>query len=146
MIQDLFKLSLAFFTLFFMGCDNLCEDRTCKGRTDFVEFRLMRNDTNALFGPEAFVNWDSIQTYLAYSPLISTPVQFRDLDQTISLYMEEGAPVVLEINNVIKDTFLLITTQSGMDDCCLFYRADTILMNDQVICSVSCFSPIDIEL
>ena len=106
----------------------------------------MRNQVNALFGPDAFLNQDSIHTYLAYSPGVTTPVEYRFEDQTISLFIAEGAPVVLEINNTIQDTFSIQTTLFGWDDCCQFFRPDTVFMNDLVICSGFCSGPIDLEI
>lgn len=146
MSTHLLKLLPALSILFFISCDNICLKVECDGRTEFVEFRLMRNQVNALFGPDAFLNQDSIHTYLAYSPGVTTPVEYKPEDQTISLFIAEGAPVVLEINNTIKDTFSIITTLIGMDDCCLFYRPDTVFINDSVICSGFCYLPIDIEI
>src|SRR5688572_14319370 len=117
MSKHLLNLLLASSILFVIGCDNLCDDRICDGRTEFVEFRLVRNQVNALFGPGAFLDQDSIHTYLAYSPGVTTPIEFIQEDQSISLFIEEGAPVVLEINNTMRDTFSIITTLFGWDDC-----------------------------
>ena len=146
MSKHFLNLLLASSLFFFIGCDELCEGRVCDGRTEFVEFRLMRNQVNALFGPDAFLDQDSIHTYLAYSPGVTTPIEFIQEDQSISLFITEGAPVVLEINNTMRDTISMITALFGWDDCCQFYRPDTIFLNDSVICTGFCFAPIDLEI
>lgn len=139
------KIISALAILFLFGCENICDDG-CEGRAEFVEFQLLRNNKNAIFGPDAFIDPDSIRTFLAFSSNVDTPFELIPETESISLYIEEGAPVVLQINDIMQDTFMITTMVIGRDDCCQFFGVENVLQNDSIICTGLCFLPIVLEL
>ena len=129
-----------------MSCDN-CSNVNCEERfVESVELRLLQNQVNALYGPGAFLTPGSLRIYEVDSPEDDLTVEFRQQNESIRLSIQEGDPVVLEVNNISVDTFSVIAVWFGRDDCCSFYRLNNVLRNGVVICSDLCNDPIDVEI
>lgn len=143
--QIIIILTLTFVLILTPGCDN-CNYNKCKLNGGFVELRLLRNGENAVFGPSAFIDQNSIQ----YSNLKPTDpaalIDFNDTSRSIKLFIEDIYSYELTLGSVRTDTLSGITTVVDYDGCCPFYELVTIYWNGEEICINECGGIIEIEI
>src|SRR4030095_6067198 len=116
-----------------LSCLN-CRLTECLGNGGFIQLRLVRNGQNALFGSSAFIEKDSVRSFVLTSFEFESPVEFLDTFQSISLYSEVGFPVILDINSIRTDTFSVTTKEISKSDCCTDYSITSISRNGMIIC------------
>src|SRR5687768_3552917 len=115
MRKTILPVLLACSMLSWLACDN-CRKIECKPNGDYVELRLIRDGKNAVFGPNAFINRDSIK-YSNLDPAghEAYPVRFIDSSQTIKLFIEDIYEYKLELGAIRTDTIEGITSVFDYD-------------------------------
>lgn len=133
------------FGLLTNSCNN-CRLVECAGRTGIIEIRLMRNGQNAVFGPSAFLDRDSIRYFITEPLERDFIIGYPESTQTISLFMDEGNEHILQISNIRTDTFVSYMELTGMGECCPMYEFTSVTRNGQIICNLNCQEIIEIEI
>ena len=145
------KFLICLFTFAFLGftalsCNN-CRLVDCAGSTGTIQLRLMRNGQNALYGPEAFINRDSLRYFINEPIERDYIIGFPENTQSITLFMEEGLEHILQISNIRTDTLVSTMEVTDMGECCHLYEFMNVTINGQVICDhQNCEDIIEIEI
>jgi hypothetical protein len=111
-----------------------------------IELSVVKNGQNALFGPDAFIDKDSV--IFSNEDLLFQPefVNFNEHTQTLNLYIENGQTYLLEIKNIRTDTIIGHMIATGMNDCCEGYEFTDVMINGQVVCQHGCNEVIELQL
>jgi len=112
-----------------------------------VNLRLTRNNQDALFGPDAFLNRDSIRITTDDDRYpMETFINYRDNTQMMSAYLHDGPIYFLEINGARIDTIEITTELVSRKGCCDDYDFTGIILNGETVCSKNCEEGIEIEI
>lgn len=131
--------------LFHFGCLN-CRLVECSPNGGFVQLRLMKDGQNALFGPGAIVNIDSVEFYISEGFKYNFPIFYFDSTQSIGMYLDNGARYILELPGIQSDTLIANTIITEMGECCPTYKLSSVTRNGQTICLDNCSEIIVVEL
>ena len=131
--------------LLHISCIN-CRTVDCQGPTGFIEVRLVKDGHNAVFGPDATVDADSIRFYSPGVFQNEVPIYYNDVSLALDLYIEHGATYILEIKNVRSDTIIGMMEVTGMGECCEAYDFTNVTINGQVVCQAGCDEVIEVQL
>ena len=108
--------------------------------------RLLRNGNNVLYGPDAFVDHDSVKHFVLSDFKLENPITFIDTFQSVYFFIPEGFPSIIEINGVSSDTFRITTEVIEVNDCCKGFQVTSVIRNGIVICTGECEDVIDVEI
>ena len=126
------------------SCCNLSE---CIEDGGLIKLRLLRNNKNVLYGPDAFIHQNSVRHFVLSDAELENQVEFIDSLQAIQIFVPTGFTSIIEIAGLGSETFNVTTEVLGDDnDCCHTYRLNSVLRNGQVICTGECEEVIDIEI
>ena len=119
----------------------------CKENGDYIKLKLVKDGHNALFGPDASINRDSIrffaQNNLGYDEFIS----YNDSTKTMDLFVVDQLDYILKIDNIRIDTFIGTTIVTSTGQCgCSSYQFLNVKMNGQIICQNGCDEIIELQL
>lgn len=111
-----------------------------------MQLHLLRDGKNAVYGPDSFINKNGIRAFVLSSSALEEYVDFIDTFQSVGIFIQDGFPVILEINGVRADTFAITTVVTDTDGCCTGYQVTSVLRNGVLICEGTCEEIINIEI
>ncbi|MEP6795301.1 MAG: hypothetical protein ABJB16_13310 [Saprospiraceae bacterium] len=138
-------LSLILFSILLLQTSCICD---CRENGGFIKLKLLKDGQNALFGPEASINRDSIKFYLSnlndpYDQFIS----YNDSTKTMDVFIGDTRTYILKIDNVRTDTIVGNTVVTGTGQCgCSSFQLIKVTMNGQVLCQDGCEEIIEVQL
>ncbi len=141
----LIKLIFTCAILLQKSCNN-CNRVDCYGASGFIRLKWIENGHNALFGPDATINRDSVRFYFPDIIDHDFYITYNDGTQTMDLYLVNGNKYVLEIKNTRTDTILGTMKLIEKGECCDSYQFTKVTMNSQVICQDGCDDIIEVQL
>ncbi len=124
-------------TTSFQACE--CSKAYCPGNGGIINIRLMHNGANAVFGPQAYIDQDSVELspdYLLF---------FMESSQSLLVSLKPNTPVIMTYTGEI-DTLTCTTNILSPNDCCNNYSLATVHRNGKLICSGNCEDIIDLEI
>ena len=133
---------LSLLLLCIAGCCSLAD---CREGFD-LEFRLVRDGKNALFGPDAFIHHDSISYRRATSTGDGNFIYFNETNQTVFLFTFLETDYVLDIEGIREDTISITTEILSDKGCCPAIQLSIIRRNGIVICNQNCTEIVEIEI
>ena len=147
MINVTAKLILFFFILTFLSCND-CNLADCKPNGRFINLRLMKAGKNAVFGPDAFIELDSIFYYSgSFSEGSATYHAFANEDgQSITLFLEDYSQYMIDLGSFGTDTFAAKILIINHEDCCPVYGMESLYWNGDKVCDHDCGSVVEVEL
>ena len=124
-----------------------CHLIDCREDGDFIKLKLMKDGHNALFGPDASINRDSIQFFNSISIGNDDFISYNESTETMDLFIEDGWEYILKIENIRTDTIIGATIVTSTDECgCSSYQLTKLTMNDQTVCVDGCDEIIEVLL
>ncbi len=137
---QLFKFFITGIMLVYLSCTV-----DCVGNGDYARIRLVRNGMNAIFGPDAFIDRDSIRILHPDHNLPTYVVIYVDSTQSLTLYLTPYQPLILASPGRM-DTLTCTTEVTDMNDGCKSYKLSSVQWNGQEICTDECGHLIEIEI
>ncbi len=142
-MRNYFKY-IIFFTILLLQISCICD---CVENGGYIKLKLIKNGHNALFGPDANINRDSIQLFMQNNNGYEEFISFNDSTKTIDLFIGNQLKYVLRIDNIRTDTIIGSTVVSGTGQCgCSSYQFSNVKMNGQIICQDGCDEIIEVQL
>ena len=141
------KLFVAGLTLIHLSCSD-CHRIRCEGHNDILQIRLIHNGENAVFGPDAFIERDSIKFYMPLGldyPDYNYPIDFIDSTQSLNLSLKAGGIQILAFPGSM-DTLVGNYNVYHNDECCPSYGLTAVLLNGESICTEDCNEVIEIGI
>ncbi|MEO6132099.1 MAG: hypothetical protein ABIQ02_09645 [Saprospiraceae bacterium] len=118
----------------------------CKGQSGIIKLKLTKDGQDALIGPAAFINRDSVKFFIPGSEVNPNQAHFNALTNTMDLFLEGQFTYVLELDSIRTDTILPKFTRIGRTDCCEIYEVSNVRVNGNIICQNGCTEIIEIQL
>jgi len=131
------KIFFFFIVLFQLACIN-CRLVECQGASEIIKLKWVKDGHNAVFGPEASINRDSVRFYDPETENNDFYISYNDLTQTMDLIIDSGRKYVLEIKNTRIDTISGTFKLIERGECCDTYQLTKVIMNSQVVCEGNC--------
>lgn len=142
--SQLAKLLFAGIMLLQLACK--CDGRVdCERRLHYGEIRLVRDGKNAVFGPDAFIDRDSILILSPDPRYLNFKVTFIDSTESMIINIFPNFPIILETPGRL-DTLTCTTIITDRSECCVQYSLFSIQWNGEDICSENCADILDIEI
>lgn len=140
------KFLLGCLMLVHFSCND-CARIGCEKYQYPVEIRLMRNGKNAVFGPDAFIDRDSIRLFIPENgyPDTEFAISFSDSTQSIRLSLEVLSAQFLAFPGNI-DTLVGNYLNTTPSECCATNELVSVLWNDEELCKDGCEEVINVEI
>lgn len=126
-----------------------CQRVRCSGYGGDVNIRLVRDGKNAVFGPDAFIDHDSLRLFSPINyrdyPDFNYSITFVDSTQSIIVYLTTTLPQILTFPGS-SDTLTSTSIITHMGECCATYKLSSVQWNGQEICIDECGNIIEIEI
>lgn len=148
-VKKQFVLSVILFSILLLQSACICE---CKENGGYIKLKLLKDGQNALFGPGATINKDSIRFYLTdlggqYDHYYDHYISFDDSTKTMQVFILDQRAYVLKIENFRTDTIIGNSVVTSTGQCgCSSYQLTQVTMNGQVICQDGCEEIIEVQL
>ncbi|MBL0007653.1 MAG: hypothetical protein KA166_00975 [Saprospiraceae bacterium] len=143
-LSPIVKLLFAVFILSQLACK--CDGRVdCERPYHFAEIRLVRDGKNAVFGPDAFIDRDSILILSPDPRYLNFKVTFIDSTESMIINIFPNFPIILETPGHL-DTLTCTTIITDRSECCVQYSLSSIQWNGEDICSENCADILDIQI
>lgn len=146
--SQLFPFLLTSMLFIHLSCSN-CQRIRCSGEGGYVNVRLLRDGKNAVFGPDAFIDHDSLRLYSPINyrdyPDFNYSITFDDSTQSIMVYLTTTLPQILTFPGS-SDTLTSSSIITHMGECCATYKLSSVQWNGQEICTDDCGNVLEIEI
>lgn len=118
----------------------------CRENGDYIKLKLLKDGHNALFGPDASINRDSIRLFV-FDISVDNYISFNDSSKTLDLFIGDSQEFVLKLGDFRTDTIIGQTVVVSTGACgCSDYKFSKVTFNGQIICQDGCNEIVDIQL
>lgn len=123
-----------------------CDGRVdCERRLHYAEIRLVHDGKNAIFGPNAFIDRDSILILSPDPRYLNFKVTFIDSTESMIINIFPNFPIIMESPGRL-DTLTCTTIITDRSECCVQYSLSSIKWNGEELCSDDCTEIFEIEI
>lgn len=129
----------------FSSCDE-CHGLDCPPPGAPLEVRYSQNGQNAIFGPNAFINRNSVTFIDIDQNGDPGDFMFIEKDSLIRIYLLSNHSYVLNLGDSRTDTFQQLTYLQPRGRCCPVTIALEVQMNGNLVCHENCEEVIGVEL
>ena len=126
----------------FYSCD---EDVICPPQGGAIGLSYLHNDQNAIFGPHAIIDQDSISFINLNHPEKDTDFLLVDSIMSIVIFLKPGSMYVLQLGKSHYDTFQMTMYLQPLGRHCSSTLPQIVEMNGAVLCEHDCEEVIEIE-
>jgi hypothetical protein len=135
-------LSLIFFSILLSQSSCIID---CVENGGYIQLELIKDGHNALYGPDAIINRDSIR--LSDINGFDEIISYDDSTKTIEMFIFDTKEYILKIGNNSSDTIIgnTVVTSTGRGGCSS-YQLAKVTINGQVVCHDGCEEIIEVQL